>query len=246
METLPKIQRSPDFKESSNLGDRENKPEKRKFDPEKDIHNILNSLKERGLFNEFQVNETIKGSTRAYHCRIVVSKLSSSIKRNKDKKEEVPIIFSIVSQSINTNPKNLIFFNSSSDRESIERKVLNMIDKKLAKKDKNKEEARKGLESERKIFDVLNLLRNQKLINHFSKSEFDDDIKRKRDFMIDYKSFIVPLQVKSSYSGQTKHMKDDQGVPSIIISKDDTETQIKLKILKILEAYTQEGDILHL
>jgi hypothetical protein len=103
----------------------------------------------------------------------------------------------------------------------------------------------KGINAENMCQQALLILQNQGKITTFEKTDLWEEGKA-RDFKIEYKSFIIPLQIKSSTKGQFEHKTNALGVPSLVIKDTDRVESITEKIMKIVTAYEEKGNILHL
>lgn len=137
-----------------------------------------------------------------------------------------------------------VIVTKSSTPKSIEKQISDILLGKNETEDRKSEPIEKGARNERKIFEILSFLQKSGILT-FKEATLEEDLKAKRDFLIEYKSFVIPLQVKSSKAGQEKHEHNDYGVPSIAV-EDKTEKILTEQIIQILEAYTTTGEILHL
>ncbi len=236
----PKLQMSPIQKGSLPPGGSKNNPEKITFNPEKHFSEILNDLKEKKIFEDFKISRTKKG---AYKAIVYMENLKYTIERT-DQQSPTRIIFYLTNHSVGSDTH--IPYNTSSTIEIMRKRISDLINKRWASKSEISAGFLKGLNNEKRVSDILENLQKSEFIEKFTKADHEDDTKRKRDFMIEYKSFIVPLQIKSSEAGQRKHIVNEQGVPSIVIHNQDTQDSIKERIMKILEAYITKGEILHL
>lgn len=100
---------------------------------------------------------------------------------------------------------------------------------------------KKGIYSEKLIWDVLTDLKKEKKILSFYKSSTIDDISDIDYFfsMRNYKNIVeeIPLQVKSSARSQERHEKKFKNIPSIVVSTKSSFDDLKNKIIIIGEAY---------
>lgn len=109
----------------------------------------------------------------------------------------------------------------------------------LAKKVENELSIRiKGFRNEKKVEEVLEVLKKNEVIeDYYSRSQ--DDING-ADFNVVvlneyYERVVIPLQVKSSPAGQENHKKHYPQIPSLVVSfKRATERKIKNIIEKFL------------
>lgn len=108
-----------------------------------------------------------------------------------------------------------------------------------------------GLYSEKLISDVLLEMKKEgKIISFFKSSSLNDFIGVDYYFRVrNYRNQgeDIPLQIKSSYSGQKHHEGKFSKIPSLVVSTQTSLEELKNKILKIGEAYTAyRKSILHL
>jgi len=104
----------------------------------------------------------------------------------------------------------------------------------------------RGLRSENIIQKTLEILEAENKIRGFVKSDFLDDI-RDKDFFVVFcgksKYHIVPLQVKTSITGQTEHQKIHPEIPSIKV-RFRSLAVLKKKIMEVAGSF-ERGEVIH-
>ncbi len=234
------------MKESGNF---EKLPDKESFNPEKDLGSFLEELKEKNYFDSYTLKKMNTEQGNLFSCKIFLKRLSGTIENPKkvaNTKNTIRIGFLVSDFEISTKTVMAVNFNKNSAKEEIEREIMTTIIKGIAQNTKGYSEMKRGLKAEQRVFDILNTFEKQKIIGNFRKADFVEDTSKKTDFVINHRGVIMPLQIKSSKEGQEKHLKADVKVPSLVIKAEDSEEELSQKIIRILESYTNTGEVLHI
>lgn len=233
------------MKENNSL---EKIPGKDFFNPEKDLSNFLEELKNKKYFDSYSLKKMSTDQGNLFSCKVSIERLPYTIEKplNKNISNNIRIGFLVSDFEISTKTVSVVNFNKLSTKEEIKKEIMTTIIKGIAKNTVGYSETKRGLKAEQRVFDILNNFEKKLTIQNFRKADFIEDTRKKTDFVINYKGSLIPLQIKSSKEGQEKHLENNKGVPSLVIEIEDSESELSKKIIKILDSYTSSGEILHL